>query len=255
MTTVFSPAIEGNMRARHYDPASGRFLQADPLGVETDHLYAYAANNPYVYWDPSGLFKTPISRPTQSLALNYAEAGIRTASTRSIGSAAPRSSPQSNLAGGALGFFGVTETQRTTTQLGLAGAGAVPALGIFPDAANVIVDLLAFDFGAAAIDTAAAVPGYGLAAAPLAIGVRTSRGVRALPRLDATGKVHGDLPRVQDFGSYSPTALRDLAGELQQSVRTRIQRTVELGPDKAHGQRQSAEQQLIIQIEKFLGGS
>jgi hypothetical protein len=43
------------MGARHYDPATGRFLQPDPLGIEAGELYAYAASNPYVYWDPSGL--------------------------------------------------------------------------------------------------------------------------------------------------------------------------------------------------------
>jgi RHS repeat-associated protein len=43
------------MGARHYDPATGRFLQPDPLGIEAGELYAYAASNPYVYWDPTGL--------------------------------------------------------------------------------------------------------------------------------------------------------------------------------------------------------
>ena len=43
------------MGARHYDPATGRFLQPDPLGVAADELYAYAANNPYMFWDPTGL--------------------------------------------------------------------------------------------------------------------------------------------------------------------------------------------------------
>ncbi len=40
---------------RHYDPATGRFLQTDPLGLSADQLYAYARNNPYVFADPSGL--------------------------------------------------------------------------------------------------------------------------------------------------------------------------------------------------------
>lgn len=44
-----------NLRARHYDAEVGRFLQADPLGIGADHLYAYAANNPYVFRDPLGL--------------------------------------------------------------------------------------------------------------------------------------------------------------------------------------------------------
>jgi RHS repeat-associated protein len=47
------------LRARHYDPETGSFLQRDPLGIDAHHLYAYAANNPYVFWDPFGLDHTP----------------------------------------------------------------------------------------------------------------------------------------------------------------------------------------------------
>jgi RHS repeat-associated protein len=43
-----------NVRARHYDPATGRFLQPDPLGVAADQLYAYAGSNPHRFWDPTG---------------------------------------------------------------------------------------------------------------------------------------------------------------------------------------------------------
>ena len=43
------------MRARHYDPATGQFLQPDPLGLATDHPYAYASGNPIAFRDPSGL--------------------------------------------------------------------------------------------------------------------------------------------------------------------------------------------------------
>ncbi len=42
-------------RARHYDPATGSFLQSDPLGIDADQLYAYAASNPYLFTDPLGL--------------------------------------------------------------------------------------------------------------------------------------------------------------------------------------------------------
>ena len=48
-----------HVRARAYDPASGRFLQKDPLqGVlrvpQSLNLYAYARNNPLNFIDPSG---------------------------------------------------------------------------------------------------------------------------------------------------------------------------------------------------------
>ncbi|MEP0068940.1 RHS repeat-associated core domain-containing protein [Pyruvatibacter sp.] len=41
---------------RHYDPTTGRYTQADPLGfVDGPSLYAYALNSPQMYTDPSGL--------------------------------------------------------------------------------------------------------------------------------------------------------------------------------------------------------
>jgi RHS repeat-associated protein len=43
------------MGFRHYDPATGAFLQTDPLGIASRAVYAYAGNNPYRYTDPLGL--------------------------------------------------------------------------------------------------------------------------------------------------------------------------------------------------------
>ena len=42
------------LRARHYDPDTGRFLQEDP--VVSINQYAYADNNPILLTDPLGLF-------------------------------------------------------------------------------------------------------------------------------------------------------------------------------------------------------
>ncbi|MFH0791533.1 MAG: RHS repeat-associated core domain-containing protein [Candidatus Omnitrophota bacterium] len=43
-------------RARYYDPAIGRFLQADPLGIDEENTYTYVNNNPINYIDPYGLW-------------------------------------------------------------------------------------------------------------------------------------------------------------------------------------------------------
>lgn len=44
------------MRGRFYDPASGRFLSADPIGFSggDPNLYRYVFNNPVTFLDPSG---------------------------------------------------------------------------------------------------------------------------------------------------------------------------------------------------------
>ena len=43
------------LRARDYDPSTGQFLTVDPLVDETRYPYAYVANNPLVFTDPTGL--------------------------------------------------------------------------------------------------------------------------------------------------------------------------------------------------------
>jgi len=83
-------------------------------------------------------------------------------------------------------------------------------------------------------------------------GVARPNTPRPLPALDATGKVHGDLPKASELGEHSADDLRQLLGELKQSVQERIRKTVELGPHKPHGERQAAEQELIRQIESNL---
>lgn len=42
------------LRARYYNPIVGRFLQEDVYRGDGLNLYAYCANNPVVYYDPSG---------------------------------------------------------------------------------------------------------------------------------------------------------------------------------------------------------
>jgi RHS repeat-associated protein len=59
-----------NYRNRYYNPAWGRFISEDPLGLGGGdvNLYRYAANNPVLLKDPSGLYgyagPDPSPRPT-----------------------------------------------------------------------------------------------------------------------------------------------------------------------------------------------
>ncbi len=52
---------------RDYDPTTGRYMQADPLGlVDGASIYGYALQNPGRYVDPTGLWGTPGIHPDSS---------------------------------------------------------------------------------------------------------------------------------------------------------------------------------------------
>jgi RHS repeat-associated protein len=48
-----------DLRARQYDPTSGRFTSPDPLGPQAAGTYVYSGDNPLTQIDPSGLRHTP----------------------------------------------------------------------------------------------------------------------------------------------------------------------------------------------------
>ncbi|MBI4181512.1 MAG: hypothetical protein HY520_00900 [Candidatus Aenigmarchaeota archaeon] len=59
-------------RSRHYDPSTGRFLQADPLGAWADranlgNAYTYAGNNPVNFRDSFGLQSGRDSDPSKEI--------------------------------------------------------------------------------------------------------------------------------------------------------------------------------------------
>ena len=73
-----------------------------------------------------------------------------------------------------------------------------------------------------------------------------------LPVRDNSGKVHGILPTPEQLDGYTTEELEDFQEELEGSVEERIRKNEELGPDKAHGERQSAEQDLIHSIDSII---
>jgi RHS repeat-associated protein len=66
------------LRARYYDPRVGRFLSRDTVqpnapGTQGYHVYAYAANNPTTWVDPSGHFVGGLAMLVMTAAFAFAD--------------------------------------------------------------------------------------------------------------------------------------------------------------------------------------
>jgi len=209
--------------ARYYDAALGRFISADtivpdPNNPQSLNRYSYVLNNPLRYTDPTGngphdnavldflndianvvvdfftptppppVFLTTPGIPLISPIQAQASANFfrpHTTQAQRLGlSLGGLSTGANNLAGGLFGLFGVRQSQLDIFQLGLAIGGTTPTLGFFPDIANVGIDLLALDFGAAIIDGGASIPALGLGASPFSIGRRVASNSTGLLKRD-----------------------------------------------------------------------
>jgi len=69
-------------RARSYDPATGMFVQSDPIGFASgqENLYAYVDSNPFGFNDPSGHMASIETREAM-----YKDAATAIATTTTIG--------------------------------------------------------------------------------------------------------------------------------------------------------------------------
>ncbi|MEH0423277.1 polymorphic toxin-type HINT domain-containing protein [Streptomyces sp. B21-083] len=78
-----------HLGAREYDPATGRFVSADPVLDQSDPLqangYSYANNNPVTHSDPSGLTSSASSFDASMAALDAQIAAYQKTLSRSIG--------------------------------------------------------------------------------------------------------------------------------------------------------------------------
>ena len=66
-------AVQYYLRARFYNSAIGRFMQEDTYRGDGLNLYAYCANNPMMYYDPSGFAQLCINGKTASQLETYEE--------------------------------------------------------------------------------------------------------------------------------------------------------------------------------------
>ncbi len=156
------------LRARHYDPATGAFLQPDPLGIEASALYAYANSNPYVFWDPFGLEQA-----------RQATGGDRTFDFSRV-PASPRDKP-SSLArfASALGIRSGSGVSLATTVGDVAGvASNIPGLNVLASTVEIGARLYEGDLSGALTASTGLVPFGRLASNVGRLGVRAARGVQ-----------------------------------------------------------------------------
>ena len=59
------------LRARYYNPVIGRFTQEDSYRGDGLNLYAYCANNPVIYYDPSGYSGQSTVNPVTNPNIDY----------------------------------------------------------------------------------------------------------------------------------------------------------------------------------------
>ena len=74
------------LRARYYNPTIGRFSQEDTYWGDGLNLYAYCANNPVRYFDPSGHQKKPNCPGTEGEAATDKQPGVEIESGSKSGS-------------------------------------------------------------------------------------------------------------------------------------------------------------------------
>jgi RHS repeat-associated protein len=145
------------VRARSYSPALGRFLQADPSGVQGGfNLYAYAGNDPVNLEDPTGLTpdggaRTQTITAEASATLNTFFMGVLGIPTVDLAATATAMAAPNNgsyslfqqfecAIGGTVG--GAAEATGKTVGVGVGGSAGA-GVGLFGGAINLGFQMLA----------------------------------------------------------------------------------------------------------------
>ena len=234
---------------RTLDQWSGKWWQVDPFAEFAPNLtpYRFGFNNPILYSDPLGLFESR-KEAKKYRKENDVKGKIR---KQRDGSYAIENKKEGSFTtnDSELGIMtGALVTAKPTVN-----GNPVDRIAILVDGhrGGTIggLDLLSGIGFLARISKASKIK-------------KVKEVVEDLPVLDITRKIHTNttnLPKVKDLAKYSKDQLTMFLKDLKISVQSRIRSTTLKGSDasrmqnRAHGQRQGAEQDLIKAIEKILG--
>ncbi|MFT4049167.1 MAG: RHS repeat-associated core domain-containing protein [Solirubrobacterales bacterium] len=218
--------------ARYYDAETGSFISVDPVvGDPSEPVrrvpYIYAASNPAAFTDVDGRSAKSFAKGAWDAItwpiVTPARAG------RNWGAETSRN-PQLNPVTRGLGW----------------AVGLLSSLAVCENLADSLM-------AAAPIPGPGKFKGLGKAVEVAEDAVRTERRVAALPALDRTGKLHGELPTSIPT-SWTREQLRDLAADLRASIRVRRDELARRGEDGPHRRRLQQEEQLLKQVNRRLGG-
>ena len=231
---------------RTLDQWSGRWWQIDPFAEFAPSLtpYRFGFNNPILYNDPLGLFESR-KEARRYKKENDTKGRIR---KQKDGSFAIENKKGGTFTTNDSEFGVITGALVTSTKT----VGGVP---IFNN-----LEAVPFEVKGGTIGGLELLSGIGFIAR-ISKSSKAAKVLAELPVLDATRKIHTNtsaLPKIQDLASYPKDELVLFLKDLKISVQSRIKSTTLKGPkanqlqNRAHGQRQGAEQDLIKAIEKLL---
>jgi RHS repeat-associated protein/uncharacterized repeat protein (TIGR02059 family) len=213
---------------RYYDPQTGQFISVDPAVDQTEAPYAYVDGDPVNGTDPLGL------------------ACLFGVCTHSFD---PMASVDAIVNFGRGASFGLSDTIANWI---VPGASCTVSENSFDQFLGGAATTL---LGGEALGALLRSGRLGEFLADETGSFRPfARTTDELPRLDATGKVHGPLP-TSIPSEWTTSDLQEFADDLRTSIQTREAEALRLGEDGPHSARLYEERQLLRQIEKRLSGS
>jgi RHS repeat-associated protein len=245
------------MRARHYSPAAGRFLQPDPLSVldkllvnpQDLNLYTYTINNPLRYQDPNGEDWIDVAAGVLEGSANFVT-NVAVVAAYSVASVTPVGGilgAQQTLAEGAVAW--VTTAASAYANDGLSGVASQVADQGEQGAIATVTEAVAWGALAAggAKGPIESVAGTGAKAVPTApgVGANAARGAASESRvLGDIGATKNTKPVTATEGKSIPDFQNSrVVGEIKDA--NRVSNTQQIRIQKEAAQQSGRQHQLI----------